>query len=951
MKTLILLITLFLSLQLYSQSSIDHRRSMTLEANSIKTLISNYGVIAQPRNSGPSLSWMHNPNQYAGDMSIFIGLELPPKDYNNDGIIDTIHSVIISPANRPGGGEFGNGKFWGFEPVEGYFNSDNPGFATASDNSTWPTNWPDHSEWGDNVWYGLYGPNTFVGDEESFSVIDDSNDEEFFVNYGFLPDSNNVNVKGHGIKTFVRYVQLNDPMFKDVLFRIYDIKNESIYDYTKVVFGSITGTYIGGDGDEWNDDATLFFPRDKFSFSYDFDNDIRNSANPNWVGEIGKFGEAIISSPNNSGIASFDFFVPAGIASMSNDEEMWQRIEPGSYSFPSSVLWDADSIPYNTRGEDGDYLFGSGYFDLSSGETKRIVSVVTFGQDRFDVLQKIKLSEVLYNNNFEILSLSDNIELTSINYHKTLSGIENITWSGTVSLEKVEIWFSPDLGKTWNAVERNIPNNGSYSLNTELLEDCAFGLFRIFIKNNLGELYGYEDSHPFMINNSVNGKPFIKIMNEEFSFSDSIRSIDGNEFEIEYFAGDPDDAQLDVDIFYKIDKYSNWIFSQSFSTESDTSLQTTFINLDILPNSDELKLRFVINDGVNNFVYESPLIKKHTDREYVSDDNINYSSNTDAFIRIISAYPDQFTDHEYIVTFNDTLFNSNKVFSVYDNTLNEYKVVDGYLPSIGETQIFDGLAIYVEDFPTEVDTIRSGWNIDRTKNLDFEMAPLASSILNGYPRPFDYIITFSDSYSDSSNNLSSVFGSLFSTKYNLNFKIFESNRDITERIQFAFSEAGNFRRDTLSHFDNIFMSDKNGTQASWRVIFMGDTTSYVPRGGDSLRLYTKKGLSIYDTLRIFNLPTSIDDDEVTVKSYKLFQNYPNPFNPSTIISYSVPKRSEVSLKLFDILGREVGKLVNEVQNTGTYKVEFNASHLASGVYFYQLKAEDFISVKKMVLLK
>ncbi|MBL1215214.1 MAG: T9SS type A sorting domain-containing protein [Ignavibacteriae bacterium] len=951
MKSLTLLITLFISLQLHAQSSIDYRRSMTLEANSIKTIISNYGVIAQPRNSGPSLSWMHNPNQYAGDMSIFVGVELPLKDYTNNGIIDTIHSVIISPVNRPGGGEFGNGKFWGFEPVDGYFNSDNPGFAIGSDNSTWPTNWPDHPEWGDNVWYGLYGPNTFVGDEESFFVIDDANDEEFFVNYGFLPDSNNIDVKGHGIKTFVRYVQLNDPMFKDVLFKIYDIKNESIYDYTKVVFGSLTGTYIGGDGDEWNDDATLFFPREKFAYSYDFNNDIRNSANPYWVGEIGKFGEAIISSPNNSGIASFDYFVPSGDILMSNDEEMWQRVEPGSYSFPSSVLWDADSIPYNTRGEDGDYLFGSGYFDLSSGETKRIVSVVTFGQDRFDVLQKIKLSEVLYNNNFDILSLSDHIELTSLNYHKTLTGIENITWSGTDSLNKVEIWFSPDLGNTWSAVERDIPNNGNHSLNTEQLEDCAFGLLRIFIKNNSGELYGYSDSHPFMINNSVNGKPFIKILNEEFSFSDSIRSVNGNEFEIEYFAGDPDDAQLDVDIFYKNGKYSNWIFSQSFSTDSDTSVQTTLINLDILPNSDELKLRFVINDGVNNYVYESALVKKHTDREYVSGDNINYSNNTDAFIKIISVDPDQFTDHEYIVTFNDTLSNLNKVFSVYDNTLNEYKVVDGYLPSIGESQIFDGLAIYVEDFPTEVDTIRSGWNIDRAENLDFEMGLFTSPSVNGYPRPFDYMITFSDSYNDSSNNLSSLFGLSVPAKHNLNFKIFESKSESTERIQFAFSEVGDFRRDTLSYFDNIFMSNSSGTQTSWRLVFTGDSSSYVPRGGDSLMLFTKKGLSVYDTLRIFNLPTSIDDGELNVNSYNLFQNYPNPFNPVTTISYSIPKRSKVSLKLFDILGRVVSELKNEIQNEGTYKVEFNASHLASGVYFYQLKAEDFISVKKMILLK
>jgi hypothetical protein len=638
---------------------------------------------------------------------------------------------------------------------------------------------------------------------------------------------------------------------------------------------------------------------------------------------------------------------------MSNEEHMWDRVKPGTFLFPSSVLWDADSIPYNIRGEDGDYLFGSGYFNLNSGETKRIVSVVTFGSDRFDVLQKIKLSEILYNNNFDAAALSDHIQLTSLNYHKTLSGVENIIWSGTDSLETAEIWFSPDYGKTWNAVERNIPNTGSYLLNTEQLEDCSFGLLRIFIKNNLGELFGYSESHPFMINNPVNGKPFIKILNEEFASSESISTINGNDFEIGYFAGDPDDTQLEADIFYKNGKDTSWYFSQSFSPESDTLMQTTVINLKLLPNSDELKLRFLIKDGVNNYTYESPLFKKHSAREFISGNNIDYSNNSDAVIKIISVDPDQFTDHEYIVTFNDTITNSNKVFSVYDNSLREYKIINGYLPSIGESQVFDGLAFYVEDFPTQPDTIKSGWNIDRTGNLNYVMTTFSSTIRKGYPQPFDYMLTFSDSYNDSSNNLSSILGSSApSAKYNINFKVFETNYESTERIQFVFSEgSNNFRKDTLSFNDVIVMSNTEGTEISWRIVFTGDSSSYVPRGGDTLKLFTKKGLSIYDTLKIFNLPTFIDDGELTVNSYELFQNYPNPFNPVTTISYSVPKRSHISLKLFDILGKEVAELKNETQNEGTYKVEFNASHLASGVYFYQFRSEDFISVKKMILLK
>ena len=87
------------------------------------------------------------------------------------------------------------------------------------------------------------------------------------------------------------------------------------------------------------------------------------------------------------------------------------------------------------------------------------------------------------------------------------------------------------------------------------------------------------------------------------------------------------------------------------------------------------------------------------------------------------------------------------------------------------------------------------------------------------------------------------------------------------------------------------------------------------------------------------------------KDYNLSQNYPNPFNPSTSINYSIPIGGIVKLKVFDVLGREVATLVNTQQKTGNHKIEFNASKFASGIYFYTLQINDFISTKKMVLLK
>jgi len=88
-----------------------------------------------------------------------------------------------------------------------------------------------------------------------------------------------------------------------------------------------------------------------------------------------------------------------------------------------------------------------------------------------------------------------------------------------------------------------------------------------------------------------------------------------------------------------------------------------------------------------------------------------------------------------------------------------------------------------------------------------------------------------------------------------------------------------------------------------------------------------------------------------VASYDLFQNYPNPFNPTTIISYQIPKEGFVTLKVYDLLGNEIKTLVNEYKNTGRYEMNFFASDLASGVYIYKIRVNDFVASKKLVLLK
>ena len=99
-------------------------------------------------------------------------------------------------------------------------------------------------------------------------------------------------------------------------------------------------------------------------------------------------------------------------------------------------------------------------------------------------------------------------------------------------------------------------------------------------------------------------------------------------------------------------------------------------------------------------------------------------------------------------------------------------------------------------------------------------------------------------------------------------------------------------------------------------------------------------------------PTSIDENTSTIPTvYNLAQNYPNPFNPSTTIEYSLPEKADVIIKIYDALGKELEVLYSGKKSAGTYRLNWNASHYASGIYFYKMNAGKFNQVKKMLLLK
>ncbi len=186
-----------------------------------------------------------------------------------------------------------------------------------------------------------------------------------------------------------------------------------------------------------------------------------------------------------------------------------------------------------------------------------------------------------------------------------------------------------------------------------------------------------------------------------------------------------------------------------------------------------------------------------------------------------------------------------------------------------------------------------------------------------------------------------------------NFTLAVNNTDIIKKIYL------NGDSMKVSVFGNFDVSDQ-----SFNANFQYPGMWYDYLSGDSLNVvnpnavinFTPGEYHIYTDVKLpkpdLGIITDVKkNDNSIVTDYKLFQNYPNPFNPSTSISYQLSAISKVTLKVFDVLGREVTTLVNKEQPSGNYNVHFNASHLSSGIYFYTLRAGKFVQTKKLVLLR
>lgn len=916
---------------LYSQTSDATLRKIGFfTGNNIGLTAYNDGAISG-FNQGVDIrgEWpLGSGENYIGDITPCIGIELPIKDYNNDGLQDTIHSVIISRGPRLGQGDEKHpifGYFWGFNPLPDYVNENSNSFALSNDQNSWPTNWG-------GVWPGLYKTGEIVANQEAYFKMDNYWDDEF--NENFYPIKSDSTITGLGIEVAVRLLQFNSLGLEDVFFRVYDITNNSDYNYAKVFFGNVTGTLMGGDGDSSDDLADV---DDSTGIIYSWDSDgIGNNGQ-----RTATMGEAFIESPSFKDIGEFKFFTISASPNMSNDELLWDR-----FTKPINYL-ELDPIPY-----DGDILYSTKLFSLNSKETKRIVSIIAFDYLKEGVEQKALLAEALWHNQFDEQLLLNNINIIDFDENSEFSNEVPIRWESENNIGNVEILYSGDFGNSWKSIVKDLPNNGSYDWNSNIsnINESAFAQIKLIL-NDGGYYIGNSSSNYFILNLGDNGTPNLNILNEEDLYYQTLTDYN---IDLSLLIGDSEKELLSLNIYYKTSKYGSYEFYDNKEYPFSNVAHLYNLNLKNMPNSDELYLKFELSDSENKFVYETQKISKNNEREAELSEYLTVLSGySESNLKIYIVDEEELIPEEYLITFDDTSSTENVFYNV-EKTSDGSKVLENelLLPK-KESKVFNGIVFEPDFVNTELDASKSFWSSSVLSEYIFSMEPFINfydTLDDGYGLPNDYKIVFYEenvntSVADTLKQLTPPFYNIIPAKP-VNFRIWNVTQG--EEVNFT-----SFNTGTLTSFINIWLHEDNfaNRKRTWRInIFSLEPNNY-PVGIDTLYLVTQKGFSIYDSLVIRNLVSNVAETDFIPSEYQLSQNYPNPFNPVTNIEFSIPTKSYVSLKIYNILGEEVKTLVSGVRNAGKYIMKFDASNLASGIYIYRIKSGTFSNSKKLVLLK
>jgi len=380
-------------------------------------------------------------------------------------------------------------------------------------------------------------------------------------------------------------------------------------------------------------------------------------------------------------------------------------------------------------------------------------------------------------------------------------------------------------------------------------------------------------------------------------------------------------------------------------------------------NSNGQAIQLLVEQAVNNqltnssrktYTYNNNYIAEVINQNWQNNNWVNYSK--DIFIN--DSQGNHLSD-TYQLWQNSSWNNDQRFLSTYDGNSNLLLIItelwdNGWKNGFRETNTYDsngnGLTSLNEKWDTNfniwVGELRNSASYNASNNITQQTYEIYDFTEWRYKDRYTY------SYDANENLISNLYEAwlngqwsnwgFYGYTYDINNNLLTSiyqlwNNGAWENVwKQSYQYDSNNNLTTGNYYSWI---NSSWTPADGSLIFRDD-------GNNSFGFYGFKITVVYK-----NSPTYIDTEKVALTDYLLSQNYPNPFNPSTSIKYTITSRQFVQLKVYVVLGNEVATLVDEEKPAGSYEVEFNASKLSSGVYFYKIQAGSYVETKKMILIK
>ena len=778
--------------------------------------------------------------------------------------------------------------------------------------------------------------------------------------YQYYPFPNDSSRRGLGVSAEVRTYQFGGNL-QDAIVVKWKLKNKSLRPLNKCYFGFYGDPHIGGSVD-FSDDLTYFVDRSgpvgdtarywarNTVYVWDADG-LGQGGSP-----TGYMSFKFLQTPNDNDLTTF--YALGYTNSLpnvpKNDVLFWQLLSTDSIAHDQSL--------FTTPG-DNVLVFGTGPFSLPAGDSTNISLAIFFSDNYADMLDDANY--IHFASHWPNIGSNIGQEGGDVNYRIDItspnSGVVNgdvpVTWqyNGNDQNARVLLEYSSNRGSTWKPLVWNHPLHQPFTWSTSTVADGVNYLLRIVAHSSDLSRYYYDiTDQRFTVNNPVNAQPELEL---DRSFEGTM--VRHAPLIISWTAEDADNTSVSVTIssafrpsgpFTQVQSANYPAGSNSFSWDFSAS-----------PNAASYYLRVIASDGAlaDTVVSEAFSINQEEGHyQQAVFQHIAGRSTPDLNLQVIN--PSELTNHSYELSFNVVHPESTKHFSVRDLMTGSTVISNDPILSGISTPLFDGLKLTVADKPTDISLTKSRFNrgqLDTTVRFEWTVLPSLPQIKVAQ----DWIIAF--------NNLDSLPSGAWkfpgdtvytiSDNYTAVCPFYVVNLDSIQKATYRVLGGSPFNG--RWDFNDAIVLQPQGTTGntfSYQVAFDFGSGIF-PRQGDTLRIMTDKTITAVDTFRFVgdsNFVTAVRSGPLALE-YRLSNNYPNPFNPKTTITFSLPRAGEVSLLVYDLLGREVARLVREMKQPGTYTVTWDARGVASGVYFGRFNVLDetgkilFSNTNKLVLLK